>query len=197
MLKLYQCMRLSEAQKEALAATWRSWCDTRAALDVDLSRALLPFANSVRNVLLLLNGPPQCAAAQHGFTIDRGGAAEVAPPGMHAPSGHRTNVCICDRCAADMSERLLGIVGESIVSAQTAVRRMREVHQHEAATAVALLRALCMPGVLLSGVQLTRQAPLVLRRGVHMDWLWLCKTAAEELSRVEVFRAMRSSCGPV
>lgn len=199
-IDLFRQMRLPAKQVRTVAGIWHAWRDARGTLDHELSTALLPLTSLLGMPDIVLGCQPGAAGhvvrSVHSCGWLRGGGSSgEGGGGSGAVDGGQ--VCICELCAANMASRLLGGSGRSTASAQVAAARVSTVHQRDADLFVEVLRAVCMTGVLFSPEQLMRQTSLTLKDGALVDWLWLCKVAAEELEREEVIGGMQQSFGIV
>eukprot|EP00892_Ulva_mutabilis_P011413 jgi/Ulvmu1/8644/UM046_0049.1 len=191
MLSMFQQMQLSKEQKQAAAAMWRLWHSTRSKLDdrfagacasligllgrqdIKLAGAEHAREHSVRSANHVLRSPAGTLSETHSAAVVDGGC-----------------VCICQACAARLTQRLHGVIGHSTSSVQHGVSRLTHTHDREAAKHVELLRMLYMPYVLFTPGQHAQQAALSLQHGVTADWLWLCKNAAEDLEQQDLVHSV-------
>eukprot|EP00892_Ulva_mutabilis_P001433 jgi/Ulvmu1/11290/UM074_0005.1 len=201
-LELFQKMRLHPEQKRAAAAMWRTWRDSRFVLDTALTTAQLPLAG--------LLGAPDIVLGQQsqpeGHTVRSidsagwlGSGADAQHGTQHAEHGESGgiacgDVCLCVSCAANISGSLLGASSHSTAVASKAMDHLAAVHRDDADEAVELLRAMCIPGVMFTAEQYARQSALTLQQGAMVDWVWFCKTAAEELEREALYADMHKHC---
>lgn len=194
MLSLFRRMRLTRRAQRAAAGMWRAWRDSRAALDDKFSDALMPLTAVMGLPDMMLSSQPH--AYGHAVRSVNGIIDHVQPSAIdnQADGG---DVCICDTCAANIGERLLGATGHSTACAHRAMTRLDAAQKHEAKEFVQLLRTICTPDVVFTTDQYARQTVLALQLGALMDWVWLCKTASEELAREELFDSVHCCLGTV
>eukprot|EP00892_Ulva_mutabilis_P011414 jgi/Ulvmu1/8645/UM046_0050.1 len=199
-LYLFRQMQLSHAQQRAAASMWSAWQDMRSKLDTHFANALMPLAATLGMQDVILDGGPNSHghSARSVDSMRPNMAVDLLLDGKHRPdAGVGGGVCICDACATNMGERLLGASGRSMESAHNAMLRLARAQRREAAKFVELLRVICIPDALFTTEQHAQQTVLALQQGAMMDWLWLCKSAKENLEREDLFESMHRCLGVV
>lgn len=172
-IKLFASLRLGKQQKVSLACIWRQWLTGRSSLDEELAATLTQLA--------ALPGSDEIPADAVLYIAACAGAT-AAPPNL--PDAPRIL-----EAAARWGCRLLGVGAESTAAADTAFRKVLDVHERDAQLLEEIVAFMTAPGAVLTACQHALFCDSCVRSCVPLvDLLRLAQTAAMEEKRMMLLR---------
>lgn len=172
-IKLFASLRLAKQQKVSLSCIWRQWHSGRSTLDDELTAALaqlsaLPCSDEIPADAVVYIASCARAAASPGSLADASGVLQAA---------------------ARWGAGLLGVGSESTAAADTAFRKVLDVHERDAQLLEEIVSLMTAPGAVLTARQHALFCESCVRSCVPLvDLLRLAQTAAMEEKRMMLLR---------